>query len=117
MLSLSKNIKTWMPFRRMKFGENINNHCPILDAQPFFRFCDNSKDRSTSNNIDALSSQKNIKLTPNVQTKYEAFTDENATVILDIEEERDKILNEAQPKSANQEKLNISRGLKLERKY
>lgn len=51
---------------------------------------------SSKNSSEKLHQKtNNSKLTPNVETKYEAFTEDNTAIVLDIEEERDRMLNSA----------------------
>lgn len=59
-----------------------------------------------------------LKVTPIIASKYELFTEEKATVILDIEEERDKMLaGELEIEEVEDAAHNIYAGLNTEREY
>lgn len=66
------------------------------------------KDDSHSNDPNAT------EVTPTIASKYERFTDDKATIILDIEEERDKMLAGAM--EIEDTTPNIFEGLNTERK-
>lgn len=69
------------------------------------------KDDSHSNDPNAT------EVTPTIASKYERFTDEKATIILDIEEERDKMLaGEMDIDEIEDTTPNIFEGLNTERK-
>lgn len=58
------------------------------------------------------------KVTPNIASKYELFTDDKATVILDVEEERDKMLaGELEIEEIEDDTHNAFAGLNTEREY
>lgn len=58
------------------------------------------------------------KIAPAVSSRYQLFTDDNATVILDMEEERDKILHgEMEIEEIEDAAPDIFAGLNTERKY
>lgn len=70
-----------------------------------------------SNNDDSNSKDES-KITPAIGTKYEVFNDDNAAIILDIEEERDKMLaNELDIELVEDAAQNIYAGLNTEREY
>lgn len=73
--------------------------------------CCRTKDNDSSPKDDDPS-----KVTPIIASKYELFTEEKATVILDIEEERDKMLaGELEIEEIEDAAHNIFAGLNTER--
>lgn len=84
-----------------KFVKNF--HCSTLM---------HSNDDSTTKN------QTKNDISPNIATKYERFTDDKATIILDMEEEREKLLadNSMDIEEVNDSASNIFDGLNTERK-
>lgn len=96
-------------------SKNINK-AYICSATGLKYFSDDSKNKTNTDNlVEANSSIKN----PVLNLKYETFTDENATIILDVEEEREKLFL---GQIANQEEIEESgvdsfHGLNLERMW
>lgn len=77
-------------------------------------FCSNKEYNMDETEKKLKSTQ--TKSSPIVSSKYELFTDENATIILDIEEERDKILaNELAIEEVNECPRSLYDGLNLNR--
>lgn len=70
-----------------------------------------SKDDSDSKNKDTTD------IAPNISTKYDVFTDEKATIILDMEEERDKMLAGELDIEEIDDTPSIYAGLNTERKF
>lgn len=75
-----------------------------------------SNDDSTTKN--QTKNQTKNDISPNIGTKYERFTEDKATIILDMEEEREKLLadNSLDIEEVNDSVSNIFDGLNTERK-
>lgn len=71
-----------------------------------------SKDDSDSKNKDSTD------IAPNIASRYEVFTDEKATIVLDMEEERDKLLaGELDIEEVDDTPSSFYVGLNTERKF
>lgn len=71
-----------------------------------------------SNNDSTTKNQTINNIAPNIATKYERFSDDKATIILDMEEERQKLLadNSLDIEEVNDSASNIFVGLNTARK-
>lgn len=71
-----------------------------------------------SNDDSTTKNQTKTNIAPNISTRYERFTDEKATIILDMEEEREKLLdgNSLGIEEVDDSASNIFEGLNTERK-
>lgn len=81
------------------------------------KFHNNNNSLHSKNDDDSKSTTNHPKPSPAIASKYERFTDEKATIILDIEEERDKMLaGEMETEEIEETTPSIFDGLKTERK-
>lgn len=78
--------------------------------------CYHSKDNDTNADSDSIA-KNSASIAPNVATRYELFTDDKADIILDMEEERDKILVGELETERTDDSLSAFDGLNLERMY
>lgn len=71
-----------------------------------------------SNDDSTTKNQTKTNIAPNISTRYERFTDDKATIILDMEEEREKLLdgNLLGIEEVDDSASNIFEGLNTERK-
>lgn len=108
MYGLLKNSQKLRKCSQLLFGTNINQISGPY-KQMVNPLCGNIKFISNSN-TKGFEPKQQIKseLAPNVQSKYENFSDENATIILDIEEERDKLLIENNIRVKNDDVANVN---------
>lgn len=95
----------------------------LIDSRPILRiaqrkfhcnaifYCDKNSNNK-SNDTDAIK-----HVAPNIANKYEAFSEKNTTVILDMEEEREKMLaGELETEEVTVSGYDIYEGLNTERK-
>lgn len=85
-----------------KFLRNFHCSCTLMNS---------NDDTTTKNRV------KN-NIAPNIATKYERFTDDKATIILDMEEEREKLhdASSLDIEEVDDSVSNIFEGLNTERK-
>lgn len=112
----------------LRFSQNLViqsrkvGKCTEVKLGPFSttlrsNFCSRSESK-TGENSNSENVSDRVKSNPVVASKYELFTEENATVILDIEEERDKMLaNELEGEVVHEVERDIYDGLNIERNY
>lgn len=78
--------------------------------------CHHSKDNDSNSDSDSKA-PNSAGIAPNVATRYELFTDDKASIILDMEEERDSLLVAELEKQEIDNSLSPFDGLNLERMY
>lgn len=80
-------------------------------------FCDESKNRPNLNDSTPQETKKEQIISPNVATRYDLFTDDRTTIILDIEEEREKLHSQTEPELNRDGKWTIPQHISRERKF
>lgn len=80
-------------------------------------FCDDSMNRPNLNDSAPKETKKKQIISPNVATRYDLFTDDSTTIILDIEEEREKLHSQTEPEPSRDGKWTIPQHISRERKF
>lgn len=114
MLTHLRHRCTWSSLSRLQ----LINNSKILSRtiQQTSHFCDESKNRPKLNNTAPKKTEKEPILSPNVGSKYDLFTDDSKTIILDVEEEREKLRSQTEPEPNRDGKWIIPMHISRERK-
>lgn len=96
---------------------NDLNQAPAQYGILMKKFHNNNNSLHSKMDDDSKSTANHPNPSPAIASKYERFTDEKATIILDIEEERDKMLaGEMETEEIEETTPSIFDGLKTESK-
>lgn len=114
MLAHMRHHCSWASFSRLQL---INTFKPFTRiVQQKSHLCDESKNRPNLHNTAINKPKKNPNISPNVETRYDVFTDDSATIILDVEEEREKMFNKNESATNKDGKWSIPGHISKERK-
>lgn len=112
MLAHLKQHCTWLSLSRLQLINKSKTLHRIIQQKS--HFCDESKNRPNLNDSALKETTKKPIISPNVETKYNLFTDDS-TIILDIEEEREKLYNQTEAEPHRDGKWIIPKHISRER--
>lgn len=111
-------------FKIVKYGQQFAPQCRKILQNKYIKSASqhnqfdqkfHSNTYCCSKNDDNSNTKDGSSVTPTIGSKYDVFSDDNATIILDIDEEREKILAE-EIEYMEAAEPNVFAGLNTERK-
>lgn len=114
MLAHLKHHCTWSSITRLQLINKFITFPRIIQQKS--HFCDESKNRPNPNDSELKETEQNPIISANMESRYDLFTDDSTTIILDIEEEREKLHSQPESEPNQDGKWIIPKNISRERK-